>query len=140
MRRAREKVIYDVINLETGERYETTVSEIAEKYSITRPTVYQWIKKGMFNNNPNQVIYRQPKRITQTVPKHQCTTQQVPQEERITQTKSNAYISAKDRYNTITLHEPPKSHVDEIWTSASFLYRNICKPTNINLYSARSFA
>ena len=35
MRRAREKVIYDVINLETRERYETTVSEISEKYSAT---------------------------------------------------------------------------------------------------------
>ena len=117
MRRAREKVIYDVINLETGERYETTVSEIAEKYSITRPTIYQWIKKGMFNNNPNQVIYRQPKRITQTVQQKEHTTQHVPQEERITQTKSNADISTKDRYNTITPNEPPKAHTDEIWTS-----------------------
>ena len=117
MRRTREKVIYDVINLETGKRYETTVSEIAEKYSITRPTVYQWIKKGMFNNNPNQVIYRQPKRITQNVPKHKSTTKQVPHEERTTQMKSNTRISIKDKNNTITPNTPPKAHTDEIWTS-----------------------
>lgn len=117
MRRTREKVIYDVINLETGERYETTVSEIAEKYSISRPTVYQWIKKGMFNNDPNQVIYRQPKRITQNVPKHKCTTQQVPQAERTTQTQYNEHTSTKERHNTITPNEPPKAHTDEIWTS-----------------------
>lgn len=111
MRRAREKVIYDVINLETGERYETTVSEIAEKYSISRTTVYQWIKKGMFNNDPNKVIYRQFKRqfkrITQNVPKHK----------RTTQTKSNTLTSLKDIHNTITPNESPKAHIDEIWTS-----------------------
>lgn len=117
MRRSREKVIYDVINLETGERYETTVSEIAEKYSITNRGVYGWINKGMFNNDPNQVIYRQPKRITQNVPKHKCTTQPVPQKERTTQTKYNARASTKERYNSITPNEPPKAHTDEIWTS-----------------------
>lgn len=135
MRRTREKVIYDVINLETGERYETTVSEIAEKYSITRPTVYQWIKKGMFNNNPNQVIYRQPKRITQTVPKHKCTTQQVPQEERITQMKSNTRISIKDRYNTITPNTPPKAHTDEIWTSVKGYEEQYMVSNYGNVYS-----
>lgn len=101
MKKIRRKTIYEVKNVSTGEVYETNIPEIMEEFSISRNTVYYWIRKGILCGDKNLLLLKK---------KNQPLTQQ----------KGSRYdhiglpVKEQQKYNAED-NKPPINHYNEEW-------------------------
>lgn len=57
MKKTRREVMYELTHVETGDKNILSVNQIAELYSISRNTVYYWIRKGYFGS-PDKITVK----------------------------------------------------------------------------------
>lgn len=93
MKKTRRKTIYEVKNVSTGEMYETNIPEIMDDFSISRNTVYYWIRKGILCGDENLLLTKQKGSSYNTI---------------------GLPIKEKQMYNAED-NKPPINHYDEQW-------------------------
>lgn len=56
MKKTRREAMYELTQVETGEKSVLSINQISELFKISRNTVYYWIRKGYFGSPDNVTV------------------------------------------------------------------------------------